>query len=472
MGLLDSIDFKESAFQPYLNTGTLLDVQAGVFIPGSHGGMILNGGLSTTNAVVGREQMFKSTELMSYIVRAMKHYPQSECFIYDTEYAQKKDRLIKFSTFSDYNTFDGRLKISTPAEETAEEFFEKVKAMCAYKLANPKDFMVDSPLLDPRTGNPMKVWIPTFVVFDSWSEMTSGNVQGILETKVLGSSDTNMIFMKDGIIKKMMLSQIPRLATMAGVYFMMSAHLGNKFELNPRVTSPKSLPFMKAADKPKEVGSNFNFLMSNYLEMRKVEVLVDDKIPIYPTDGSSDSELSEVTAIMLRCKNNMSGTLLPMVVSQTSGIMSDLSNYNYIRKNEYFGLLGSKVHHKPAMTDISVGRTTIREKLNDPKLAHAIELLAQLCYIQNNWVQSPGAEVNFSMKPEVLAEKLLASDSPTTSDILESRSWWTYDKTNKQPYLSLYDVLAIAQGVYKAKGVSLAGLVVPKPSVVTSKKAV
>ena len=472
MGLLRTLEFKDAAFQPYLNTGTLFDVQAGVFVPGTHGGMILNGGLSTTNAVVGREQMFKSTELFSFIMRAMQYYPETDCIVDDTEYAQKKERLFSFTSFSSYDEFDKRIVIKTPAETPAEEFFDNVKAICAHKIANPDEFRVESPILDPRTGKPLMMWIPTFVAIDSWSKLTSGHVTTTLDTKVLGSSDTNMVFMKDGMIKKMMLSMMPRMAVTAGVYFFLSAHVGNKFELNPYASTPKSLPLMRSSDKPKEVGSDFNFLMSNYLEMRKVEPLIDDKKHCqYPTDGSSDTELNEVTALMIRCKNNMSGTQLPMVISQNNGIMSELSNYHYLRTHGYFGLIGSQINHKPAMTDVNIGRTTIRKKAADPQVAHALELLAQLCYIQNNWALS-GGEVDFSMKPEVLAEKLLASDAPSVSDILQSRSWWTYDKTNRQPYLSLYDVLAIAQGVYRARGISLTGLNVPKTVTESTKKSI
>jgi len=462
MGLLSDLTLTDSGFHPYLNTGTLFDIQTGVFVPGDHGGMVLNGGLTTTNAVVGREQMFKSTELFSYVIQAMLRYPLSECYVYDTEYSLKKDRLIHFAQALDYKAFDERMIIQTPADLSAGEWFANIKKIHAYKIANAKDYMVESPLLDPRTGKRLKVWIPTFVVVDSWSVFSSEQVQEVMDTKVLGSSDTNMIFMKDGIIKKMMLSQIPKMAATAGIYFMLSAHVGNKFELNPYAPSNKSLPLMKSTDKPKTVGSEFNFLMSNYIQMHSVSPLIESKEPIYPLEGSGDSELNEVVSIMLRCKNNMSGTLLRMVVSQRDGILPDMSNYHYLRKNDYFGLIGNSREHKPAMTDIVLSRGTVRAKLNDqtnpgnPKLGHALELIAQLSYIQDNWAGNTAGDVDFSMKPKVLAEKLLASDGPTTDDILSSRSWWTYDKTNTQPYMSLYDVLAIAQGVYKAKGISMA----------------
>ena len=460
MGLIKQLEFRDSIFTPYLNCISLFDVQTGTYVPGAHNGMILNGGLGATNGVIGREQMFKSTELFSFVLSAMHHYPESECMVNDTEYAQKKDRLLRFLPDEvDRNEFEKRIAISTPADTTTEEFFAKAKDACLLKVKHAADYTVETPILDPRSGKPLRMLIPTFMVFDTWSKMMSDYVQTTLNTKELGSSDTNMVFMKDGIIKKMMMAQIPRLAAMSNTYFLMSAHVGNKFELNPYAQTPKSLPNMRQTDKPREVGSDFNFLISNVMDVRRVQLLQDDKKESqYPSPDGGDAELNEVLSVLVRCKNNMSGTQLPLVLSQFNGVIENLSNYHYLKENKYFGMPGSTISHKPAMTDVSVGRTTIRQKLADQKVARAVELLAQLCYIQNNWNLSNN-EVNFMMNPEDLAKNLITrNDKPGISDILESRGWWTYDKKNQQPYMSLYDVLAIAQGVYRAKGISLTGL--------------
>lgn len=474
MSLIQKLEMKDSAFQPYLNTGTLIDVQTGCFVPGDHNGMILNGGLSTTNAIVGRSQMFKSTVLFSLLMKTLGIYSHSECFVYDTEYAQKKERLMCFSSFTNQGEFNKRLVLNTPQDITAEEYLTIIKNLCTEKTSKPKDYLVESPILDPRTGKPLLMWIPTFVVYDSWSKMRSSYVQTTLDTKEVGSSDTNMIFMKDGAVKKLIMSQIPRLATMAGVYFVTSAHVGQKAELDPRTHTPKTLQHMRHTDSLKEVGSDFNFLMSNAMEMRKVDDLTDpDHKCLYPISNGGDAELHEVTSLLLRCKNGMSGTSLPMVVSQTRGILTDLTNYHYLRKNDYFGLNGSKQSHKITLTDIEIDRKTARKHISDPNITRALDIIAQLCYIRKNWDISNIRDVDFSMTPLKLAEKLLGSDGPTVSDILQSRGYWTYDKTNVQPYLSLYDILSIAQGHYRSKGISLSGVPSqnqPTPSPETPKK--
>lgn len=452
MGLLETVGFKNSPFRPYLNTGTMYDVHTGIFVPGSHGGMVLNGGLTTTNAFVGRPKMFKSTEMLSLGMRCMANYTRSETAINDTEYAQKKERVIAFVPNANYEDLEHRLTITTPEIMSAEEFFELVKKTADEKLKHSADYLVNSMILDPKTLQPVKMFIPTFIVIDSWSKMMSSFMQATLDTKQIGSSDTNMIYMKDGNIKKMIMLQLPALASRAGIYFLLSAHVGNKYELNPYAATPKDMQHMKSTDKLKEVGADFNFVISNSSEMRKVSLLQNENKDdaLYPFEGSSNTELNEVVSVLLSCKNAPSGSTLSTIISQKQGILSDLSNYHYLRNNEYFGLIGNKSTHKPVLTDISVSRTKIREKLQDSEFCRAIQILAELCYIQNNW-SMVGTEIDFMMKPEILGEKLLSSDQSIIRDILQSRSCWTYDENNLQPYMSTYDVLAIAQNKYKSK---------------------
>lgn len=456
MGLLSDVGFRNAPFQIYLNTGTLYDLHTGVYVPGTHGGMVLNGGFTNTNAFVGRPKMFKSTELFSLMTRSMAIYPRSEAAVNDTEFAQKASRIARFApNYAEYGLED-RIVVTTPAEMSPEEFFDLIKKAVEHRLARKSEYMVDSPILDPRTGSPIQMFIPMYVVFDSWSSMMSSFMINTLDTKQVGSSDTNMIYMKDGNVKKMLMNQLPMLAARAGIYFLLSAHVGNKHEMNQYAPSPKDLPNMKSTDKLKDVGAGFNFVISNASQMAKVSVLQDDSKTdaLYPCTGSSNTELNEVVSVLTSCKNNAGGTTLPLVVSQADGILSDLSSYHYIRSNNYFGLVGNKVQHKPAMTDVSLGRTKIREKLQDPEVARAIEILAELCYIQNNWI-TVGSEIDFSVKPEHMAEQLLGRDSAMIKDILQSRGHWTYDKNNKQPYLSTYDVVAISQNKYTPKHIAV-----------------
>ena len=96
-------------------------------------------------------------------------------------------------------------------------------------------------------------------------------------------------------------------------------------------------------------------------------------------------------------------------------------------------------------------RTTAYEKLTDPKMARAVEILAQLYLVQSSWTIMD-KEVPFDITPQKLHE-FLQKSGYAQDEILHSRGWWTYKGTewDKVPYLSLYDILALACGKYKPK---------------------
>lgn len=468
MGVFDAVNFREAPFLPRLNTGTMMDVATGSYIPGWDGTAILNGGLSHTNATVGRSQMFKSTTAIAAAVNAYARYPGAEFGLNDTEKAQEEKRILAMADVEIPPMNEFRLTDAT--EYDAESFFDTFSAMAQHKIKNRKDFMVELPHIDPRTGKPMMMMIPTIIGIDSWSALSVRIVEEMLSPdlkigpngEVLGKgsisgSEGNTWAMRDGLIKKKMIREMNRLASQAGIYMFFTLHVGDKIEMNPYAPSPKTLQHMKASDKPKGAGGDFMFLMSNLLDCRSVKTLQgDDKQCLFPTkDGfTAPMDLNQVTQIVSRCKGNASGNQVSMVVSQSDGVLPALSNYMYLRDNKYWGMDGNPIRHSPVlMPEETLQRTTINDKLrNDYKLRRAVELLSQLCYIQNSWTLR-NAPVPFHMDPKVFADKLHSSAYPV-DDILESRGWWTYKYDgyiNPREYLSLYDALAIIDGQYVPK---------------------
>ena len=170
MSLLKSIGFRNAPFQTYWNTGTSFDIHTGVFVPGTHGGMVLNGGLSSSNGYLGRPQMFKSTEMLSHFVRAMSIYPRSELAILDTEYSLKEDRIAGFSPYGNKEEIVSRMEITTPDVTTPEEFFSQMKELGEQKLKHKDDYLVESPIIDPNTGKPQLILLPSFVQLLNKSE--------------------------------------------------------------------------------------------------------------------------------------------------------------------------------------------------------------------------------------------------------------------------------------------------------------
>jgi hypothetical protein len=458
---MSALNISDNDFVPYLNTGTPFDMISGAFTPGAKGELILNGGLAGTNAFNGRPKLFKSTKALSLIMNALAIYPTAEALVHDTERSLQKPRVLKLANSTMLNpvNLEDRLRITDQRTMGAEALYTLINQLCDEKGKHVKDYTVESPFLDPKTGKPLLIMTPTIIGVDSFSELASAAVQAIYDkSDDIGTSDKNMEFMKDGIIKKRFMSHLPALSARYGIYFVLTAHIGSKIMEDPYAPNPKELQHMRQGEKIKGVGSAYNFICSNILEMRVAKLLQDnDKNCQYPDQYSSDTELSLVTSILSSCKNNGSGTQSQNIISQQQGYLPDLTRYHYLKENDYYGLVGSKQSHSPILRpDVTLTRTTVRDKLLDYKTARALEIITQLHFIQNNWSMRD-SPINFMLKLTDFAEKLTNNSSYAIDDILESRGYWTYDKTNPRSYLSLFDIIQMISGNYKPKLLSANG---------------
>lgn len=452
MGMFDRIKIEEAYSAPYMNTGTLFDIVSGAFVPGVDGSMIANGGLTYTNGFIGRPQTYKSTDSLSLMISAASLYEGSSVLVYDSEMSQKLQRLLRFKHEDAPDIPLTNFKLTDATKMSAEELYTLILSICKDKEDHRKEYEVETPFLDTRTGLPIRMLIPTFCAIDSLSKMQSGAMEELLSSTSLTSSKQNTMYMSDGMLKTKFISQLPRLGAKYNIIFVITAHVGDKFDLNPMVKSPKELQHMKATDKIKYVGADFDFLMSNLLEVRKAELLQTDKREcLYPNEEGSDFDLNQLTSVLVRCKNNASGTAkLTSIVSQAAGLQSSLSNYHFLKEHGYYGLLGSDRTHSPALhPSVNLQRTTVRDKLKDYKTKRAVELIAQYCYIQKYWAKV-GLGRDFSMPVEKFSEMLIANQTYAIDDILESRGYWTYNKKDPRKYLSIYDAVGLVDGSFKS----------------------
>lgn len=471
------LGIQDSAFSPFLNTGNLYDLGMGRFVPGVKDSTILNGGIGLTNGICGKPQVFKSTQAHGFAINILARYPGSRYIIYDTEFSQSdKERIIRASDLylndpimrerhlEDLRT---RVIVINPEDMDLEAFFNLVKKIAEQKWANKKDFTIETPLLDPRTGNPMRMFVPTLVSFDSWSEAHALSSMENLDEKEASDSGNNTWFMQDGRIKKLIMTQMPTMGAKYGIYFILTAHIGKVTDMSGSRTPPsKDMQYTKQGETYKGVGASFSFLVSNVVEARKATPLtVENKESQYRLPGGANTAIHEFSAVedvVIRCKNNNSGTKMNIVISQKDGLTNALTNYEELRSNKYYGLGGPAAMRNPKCVltpDVALGRTVCYERLRQPEVARAVELVAQLSFVQNRWTVNSN-EVPFDITPEKLAEDL---DKTTfgTKAILQSRGFWTYAK-HEQEYLSLWDVLAIVKGTYKPKFLGATPVEAPK----------
>jgi len=419
-----------------LNTGTMFDLATGVYVPGKDGKMYLNGGLAMSNGVMGRPQTYKSSVALGYTSRALNNYSEAEAYVYDSEMTLPENRLDQVSGVPD-TKFGDRVVLYDKSNLGLEELFDTLKELANFKEANKKDLVKETPFVDLE-GKFIKSWVPTIVVIDSFSSARSTKDSEIYSKVELGDSKTNMAAMSDGKLKTEFINQLPYMFGTKGIYFVMTAHIGDNPKLDPYSPIVKDVPMMSAGDKLKHVGTQFRFLLSNLLQTRKTSLLQDkDKKCLYPYDFNSDIELQEINAVVCRCKLNASGSQLNHISSQFLGLQEWLE-YFHVIKDSKSALLEGTVKMKLAITDHEFTRHTIRKLIaSDYEFRRALEILGQFVYVRNNWNLPEVRKLGY-----VEFAKGINDSGGLKKEILNSTGIWSFnDAKASRQYLSLIDIL-------------------------------
>lgn len=439
--LLDAIRKDITPFF-YMNTGTLFDLYTGVFKQGTEGKWVLDGGLSQCLGIMGRGQTYKSGLAGSLLANAMVTNPTAEAYVYETE-----------GTVADEHRYDQFVAKDTPVSDrivfkntttgSLTDFYEDFNNIVKDKIEHKKDYLVESPFLDPKTGKPFRTWVPTFVLVDSFSKASVTKGDEALTENAIDDSALNTLYMLNGNAKTKIMSDLPSKAMRAGIYCIMTAHVGDKIDLGYMPT-PKQMQYMKQSDKLKNVGSNFTFLTTALIQTLKATVMQNStKGCEYPTRFSTDVEVNYVETAMVRCKNNASGTQLPFVVSQYQGILNAVTNFEFLRNHKNFGLnvKGNNQFFSPVIaSDKSVSKNNIRETTDiDYELRRALELIAQLCFVQNMW-NTWNLPEYVNMNIDTFVELLSKSEKCGISRVLNSTGVWSTAPQERER-LTLMDVL-------------------------------
>lgn len=446
MSLMDS--FREKiGFTPYVNTGTIFDLATGKYVRGLNGKFYLNGGLSLILGITGRGQTYKSSIAGSLMSNTLFRYDGLEASVFESEFT-----IPDATRYDDFvpEPVSDRIAFYNRASMNLGDWYEHIKKIGEEKLKSKKEYMVESPFLDPITCKPYRVWLPTICMVDSWSKAGSSKEDDMYGGKnKVDDSSMNTLYMQEGGVKTRIMRALPTLASKYGIYVVLTAHVGNKIDMDPYNKAPKQLQYMKGTDKIRNVGSEFEFLTTTLMQTAGVQNLLtaDRKESLYPYGRSPLTEVNEINAVMVRCKNNASGATTPYVVSQYQGILNYVTYFHLLRKNKNFGLTETRgkegTEYTPILTpDKSVTRKNIRETTNrDYEICRALEIIAQICFIQNYWSSFGMPEYVFTPIQKI-AEKLQKSSSPAISDILNSEGHWSWGK-RERPYMSTMDVLEL-----------------------------
>ena len=439
------------------NVGALFDVVTGSIHIGKYGEAILNGGHSSLVGVVGKGNNFKTTIADHITLVPASHQEFTRIDTYDTEMNISKQRKTRFA--ARHGAFklrdivsEGVWKITDKTLYYANKWYEKFKDIYNQKIKLSAKFTRESPFRKMNGKGMINIIIPTFSQIDSFTEFETEDIANIQEENELGDSGGNTIHMRSGLHKVRFLTDVLRYLVSGSGYMTLTAHIGKEIPMDPRAAPDKKLTFLKNGDKIKGTTDKFFYLTTWSIQCQNATPLINDttKGPEYPRDKDDalkgDTDLFQVTCIVLRNKLGLTGIVLYLVVSQREGVLGPLTEFNYIKTNNRFGISGNLQHyHLDLLPDISLSRTTVRSKLKEnEKLCRATRITSELCQMIHLWDR----EDNFFCSPKELYDDLIAKGYDWDI-LLNTRSWYTTDN-DKQPihYLSTWDLLRMRKGLY------------------------
>ena len=449
------------AFQPIplyrmqYNVECLQDIPTGKYIKGKYGENILLGGMSLGTGIVGRGNLYKSAIMNFMSMTFMSHFEDSKAYIYSTEINEQTHRISHQASYiKQLNDEDivanGRYLLTDKTQHSGNEWFEIYKSITNDKLDNKRKII--TPFLT-REGKQYTLPYPDVSGVDSLTEFDTDSINDIVKETELGDSKMNTVSMRQGLIKMLMLNQLPKIVTQSNTPIILTAHVGDSIQMDPYAPNPKLLQFLKGNDKIKGVTGKWSFLILVNYQCLSANILIEEstKAAMYPRLNEDpmkgDTDLNKVTMGILRSKCGPSGLLFEIIVSQEEGVKPALTEFHYLKTNDYFGLSGGNRNYVCDLyPNCSLSRTTIRTKTeNDPLLRRAITICSEILQMKRLWHNFPDA---YLLSPKELYDNLL-SKGYDWDILLRTRGWWTHNNDyHPIPFLSTKDLLDMAAGSY------------------------
>lgn len=439
-------------YQPiYFHTGTIYDLESGRLSYGIDGRLLVGGGFGNfLTAVQGPGNMFKTTLILSNLIKTLEIYPYSNAIIIDTEGSIISDltRVARFSNSKDKEILD-RIHPMNGKAFTMAEIYKYIKDLLEEReKLSEKDLFVETPFINLETKKLIKTRIPLFILFDSFSELIVTEAQELI-SKGFDNEKFNTVHMVAGNKKSSFLQQLSILAERYGVSIILSSQMGKEINMGV-VPQQKQLVEMRQGERAKGVSAKYEFLPHIAYQMWSSRVFLDSSKTEsqYPYDEYTlPKELHETSIKFVRQKINMSGSeITNFIISQRDGVQPGLTNFEYLKKHEYYGLLpnGKSTYHTCELTpDKKFSRRTVRKLIDDEyEVKRGIDICTQLHYVQTNWRDLIKNKYPNLITPNELYNKFMnKSSSIKIQDILNSRSYWTYNKEDKRPWMDIFTIM-------------------------------
>ena len=453
------------------NIGCLMDLPTGQYVRGMRGENIINGGFGALIAMVGRPNVFKST-IMHYMTLSAASKIMSGDYApyintYDTEMNIHTSRLLSFAKrFKEFVNIDiieeGMWKITDAVKHLGDEWYKIMKDYLRdTKIKNKKNLILKTPFIDKK-GEAIMTVFPTFGQIDSLTKFITSDVDDIGNKNKLGEGGGNMVFARAGLGKARMLMELPGVCNAAAHYTICTAHVGeiNTMGQQPHERPQKKLQHQRANERIKGVPDDFLFLTNSLWQAWSSTIFFNSgtKCPEYPrTREEKDIEsvdLNKVTMKLLRNKSGASGYTFDLIVSQTEGVLDTLSEFNFIKDNDRFGLEGNNTnYHLALLPDVNITRTTIREMLHgeeaNEKLRRAVKITADILQIKQLYPDLP-----FTI-PDMKDLHAKLEKEYGWDVLFNTRDYWTFNHYEHEvPFLSAMDILEMYYDRYKPYWIS------------------
>jgi hypothetical protein len=448
----------------FYNIGALLDIPTGRYVRGMKNENIMNGGLGIFTAIMGKGNTYK-TKIAHYMMLSAASKAAASGFLpylntYDTEINIDVEHCLelsrKFEIFSNIDLVkEGAWSITDKTYHLGNEWFKLLKDFLRNeKIKNAKTYRMETPFLG-KDGKPIITTFPSFGDLDSVSEFITSDIDEIQNKNEIGDSSGNTIHMRGGLAKTRLLMEIPPICNAASHYIIMTAHIGKDIPMGngPMASIPvKQLPHMKPGEVIKGVAGKFLYLSNLLWQTMSASVFNNQstKGPEYPKsreevdEGSFD--LNIVTIKLIRNKSGPSGYSFDLVVSQSEGVLASLTEFNYVKENDRFGIEGTPISYNMILyPDVKLQRTTVRSLLDsDPMLRRAVKITADLLQIKTYYKNLPFEVPDVKALYEKLKQKY------DWKVLLNTRDYWTFNQyEHPVPFLSTMDLIEMYYDCYK-----------------------
>lgn len=451
--LVSGMDVQQTQETIGFNTDSMVDMMTGDFARDKDGKFACRGGFGPAlSGTLGRPNQYKSTFMASLAMRICSLY-QTELTIFDSEdsISRNKERILRMAgDRAGILSEDNVISLDAKNHYDLESMRDLIEEIGNKKKEMGKKAKFTTPFFD-KDGNRVSVWVPTVILIDSWSECASTAEKDKIANKGIDDAGANTIYMLDANKKTMVSRNLSRYASEYGIEILTTAHYGPKMQMDPYAPNPKILPWASNTEAPKGVGSKYLFLTNPQFLINSCAKLQDDQrqCKYKMGEATNPTDLNEIMVSVQRCKNNASGIVHPFIVSQESGLLTECTDYAYLRNvGKGFSMTGNNMTHQPfAMKDVNLTRNTFRQICSeDHRVVRALQFGAQWLYVMNNW-NLIGYPFPIKVDPMKVVDMLLSDKNPYTVDrVMNSRGYWLPDEliTKETPeYFSIFDILEL-----------------------------